>query len=233
MASLYDKVSALFMGNLHALVDKAIDMNSIPVVKQHIRQLENARNDIASQTAIQTGRVNSLRSEIGRIEQELKVANDNIDLLLGDSDPTNDARAVTIQLRVNGLKQKIAGRTEDLKVAEQTATAMNQALKKIKDRHKTMVDQIASLESLERQAAAKESAAKALKQVGGLANTGDGVSIDNVEQRLRDRSAAADAILNQQLDSIAENSDETEELARAKRDIEDRRNALKGSASAA
>jgi hypothetical protein len=180
------------------------------------------------------GRVNSLRSEIDRANVDLNRANENIDLLLGDDDPTNDARAVTIQLRANALKQKIQARTEDLDVAQKTADGMHKVLAKIRDRHQKMVEQVRSLESLERTTKAKEEAASALKKVGAMAGAGGEVSVDNVEQRLRDRASAADAMLNQSLGDLADESGETEELARARDEIAKRRAALKsGKATAA
>lgn len=95
-----------------------------------------------------------------------------------------------------------------------------------------MVETVRGLEDLERSTKAREQAAGALKKVGALASGGGEVSVDNVEQRLRDRASAADAMLNQSLGDMAGDTDETEELARARDEIAKRRQAIKGSAAA-
>ena len=46
MASLLEKVATLISANLHALVDQALSSNSMAVIDQYIRQVENHLEDL-------------------------------------------------------------------------------------------------------------------------------------------------------------------------------------------
>ena len=53
MASIFSKVRALALGNIHDLLDKAIDLNSPAVVRQYVRDLGEAKEQLADEAAAQ------------------------------------------------------------------------------------------------------------------------------------------------------------------------------------
>lgn len=233
MTSLFSKARVLVLGNLHTLLDATIDLNSIGAVKQSVRDLEQARDTISAQAAIATGRVNTLTSTIASKQKEVAAAQDNIDLLLGDDDASNDAGAVTIQLQVDALNGEILSMQEDLQTAQKTKTDLTDALGKINTKHAQMVSQVKKLESDDSSARASEQAAGALEQVGNLSNFDSSQSIDNMADRIRDRKATADARLEQAFGGITSGTDDSVALAKAKKAIEARKAALGKTAAAA
>lgn len=233
MASLFDKARTLLLGNLHSLLDAVIDLNSIAAVKQHIRDLESARDGISAQAAIATGRCNSIKAEIANMQLEIDEASANIDLLLGDDDPSNDANAVGIQIQADGLNTRMEALKSDLTIAEEMATNMRDALTKIRQRHGEMLSQVKTLEQQEASAAASEQAAGAIEQAGKLSNFDNSASIDNVAQRIRDRKATADARLEQAFGGMSGGTEDSVALAKAKKAIEARKAELSASKAAA
>lgn len=232
MTSLFSKARVLVLGNLHTLLDAAIDLNSIAAVKQHIRDLESARDGISSQAAVSKGRVNSITADIKNLEKEIAEAQDNIDLLLGDDDPDNDANAVTIQMMADGLTTRVEALQSELATATETASKMDEALQKIRQKHAEMVSQVKTLEQMDASAKASEQAASAIEAAGKISNFDSSASIDNIQQRVRDRKATADAKLEQAFGGIDSTTDDSVALAKAKQAIAARKAALGKSAAA-
>ena len=57
MASLIEKVNTLISANLHYLVDQALKSNSIAVIQQYIREVENNLQDLSEATITVGGQV--------------------------------------------------------------------------------------------------------------------------------------------------------------------------------
>lgn len=233
MTSLFSKARVLVLGNLHTLLDAAIDLNSIAAVKQHIRDLESARDGISYQAAAAKGRVTSVTDDIKNFEKEIAEAQGNIDLLLGDDNPDNDVNAVTIQMMVDSLASRVETLKGELETVSETASKMDEALQKIRQKHAEMVGQVRTLEAQDASAKASEQAADAIKAAGKISNFDSSSSIDNIQQRIRDRKATADAQLDQAFGDFGDSSSDSVALAKAKQTIEARKAALGKSAAAA
>ena len=61
MASLLEKVQTLIAANLHALVDESLKKNSLAVIDQYIRQVEDNLEDLEDAAATIGGEVKTLR----------------------------------------------------------------------------------------------------------------------------------------------------------------------------
>jgi phage shock protein A len=226
MSSLFSKARVFVLGNLHELMDAAIDLNSVASVKQYIRDLESARDGIRIQAATATGRVTTLTANIANLQKEIDENTSNIDLLLGDDDPSNDSNAVTIQLTVDNLKSRLESNQTDLATAQQMANSMNDAVQKIVTKHGQMASQLRTLEQQAASADANEQAANAMEAVASLSNIDSSSTIDNVSERIQARAATAKARLDQAFGSVSSGADDSVALAKAKKAIEDRKAAL-------
>ena len=51
MASLFEKVSVLISANMHAMVDQALRSNSLAVIDQYVRQVEQNLEDLEDAAA--------------------------------------------------------------------------------------------------------------------------------------------------------------------------------------
>ena len=60
MASLLEKTQTLIQANLHDMVDRALEANSVAVMKQYIRDAENNLDELENATATVGGEVKTL-----------------------------------------------------------------------------------------------------------------------------------------------------------------------------
>src|ERR1043166_1312338 len=152
MESLTSKLRTVVLGNLHSLLDAAVDLNSIAAVKQHVRDLEAALSRIQEQAAMAHGDVTGIKRRIAELNSKVAELDANIDLALGQK---SDDLAERLQVRQNQMKKDLEARTAELATAEQTDAALSDAVRKLDARHREMVDRVHHLEDLDRAAKAK------------------------------------------------------------------------------
>src|SRR5262249_45902322 len=112
MASLLDKVTTLISANLHALVDQALKANSLAVIDEYIRQVENNLADLEDAAATVGGEVKSIKRRLDDHQhkyEELDRAT-NAFLLEG-----NEAAAVAAQSRLNSVSRLVETYQEQVK----------------------------------------------------------------------------------------------------------------------
>ena len=104
MASLLEKVSTLISANLHYMVDQALKTNSLAVIDQYIRQVENNLADLEDAAATVGGEVKSLKRKLADYEQKLQEQDRAIDAFLVEG---NEAAAVAVQSKLNSTKRLV------------------------------------------------------------------------------------------------------------------------------
>ncbi|HTM68483.1 MAG TPA: PspA/IM30 family protein [Candidatus Binatia bacterium] len=191
MASIWQKIRTLTLGNLHELLDAAIDLNSVAACKQYVRDLEEAKDKMRDEAAAARGRLGQSQAAVATLEHQIETDTEGAQLLLDDGDDSNDGDAQKLMEGVVQKQELLETKKAQLATDKQVADALGDAVRKITSKHAEMVNNVRRLESLEQQTKAQEQATAALKQAGKIANSTDGVSVDNVEQRLRDRAAAS------------------------------------------
>lgn len=219
MTTVGEKVRTLVLSNLHELLDKTIDLNSTGAIKQHIRDLETARDKITDEAAIAKGRLLTLQSEIRDLDVQVGTTNENIELFINDADPSNDRLAETLEARLIGFEKKLADKKDALAAETTTSAALEDASNRLRAKHAEMVDTLRKLESIERTTRAKETAAAALRQAS---KTGE-VSVDNVTQRLKERETVANARFERALGDMADKVDADVVAEQARKRIAARR----------
>lgn len=228
MATVFQKLRTLTLSNIHGLLDKAIDLNSVEAIKQHVRDLEAASESIADEAAVAKGGVQSKHKQITELTTQIKTTNENIDLILSDADPSNDNLAEPLEARLIGFEESLKVKQVELEEAEKLAADLSDAATKIEAKHQEMLSSLRRLEAMDHSTKAKEKAASAIKQAGELAAGAD--SVDNVTQRLEERDTVASARLERALGSMSNSVDMGVIGAQAKDRIAARRAKLSGGA---
>jgi len=228
MASLLNKIRTFTLSNLHTLLDKAIDLNSTGAIKQHIRDLEEAKESIADEAAIAKGRVTSADKEIHGLAARIQTTNENIDAILNDGDPSNDHLAVPLDVKLQGYEADLKGRQGEMDVMKQTAEALAQAASKLDAKHAEMMQNLRRLEQIERTTQAKEKAAAALNAAGKLAAGAGEVSVDNIQRRLQEKSDVADARFDRAMGEMNKQDEGDVAAVLAKKRLAERRAKLDG-----
>ncbi|OQY21440.1 MAG: hypothetical protein B6I34_07290 [Anaerolineaceae bacterium 4572_32.1] len=102
MASLLKKIDTLIKANLHALVDKALQSNSLAVVDQYIRQVEDNLEDLEDAAATVGGQVKTLKRKMDEFESKAAELDRNIDLFLKQG---KEELAMATQSKLNSTQR--------------------------------------------------------------------------------------------------------------------------------
>jgi phage shock protein A len=193
MAGLFQKARIAALSAAHTLMDKVVDLNSIGAVKQYVRDLENALEDLEDASAAAAGHVRTVQRDADQIQYQIKELNQNIDFILSDNKPDNDVLAAPLEARLIGLEQRMSTKAEEISTGQKTSQALLEAVSTLRTRYQNMVEQVIRLEAMDKATKAKESAVEAIRQAGQIASAGADVSIDAVADRIQRRADVADA----------------------------------------
>jgi len=170
MATLLEKVSTLISANLHSLVDKALKSNSVAVIDQYIRQVEDSLEDLEDAAATIGGEVKSLKRKLGDHEQKADELDRAINAFLVEG---NETAAVGVQSKLNSTQRLIETYREQATRQEGEYQKLLDAKVKLEARLATMKQQREELQSLLELAKSKEISVKAMKGLDDLMGSGD------------------------------------------------------------
>lgn len=222
MASLLDKVSTLISANLHALVDQALKSNSLAVIDEYIRQVENNLADLEDAAATVGGEVKSIKRRLADHEQKQTELDRGIDAFLMEG---NEAAAVAAQSRLNSVSRLVETYKEQVQRQEQEFRKLLDAKVKLEARLETMKQEREDLQALLELAKSKEVTVKAMKSLDDLMGTGDsdirGIA-QSIYARLDKATTASEmraASLDEQMDQVLERSALNAQLAARKQKL--------------
>src|SRR5215475_15062025 len=228
MAGLLEKVRIGFLAQAHSVLDKFIDLNSPQAVKEYIRELEDSIQSIENDAAEAAGHVTTTDREIHRLSGQIESYDHAIDAILSSNDPSANDKARELQVKLNGFKQQFDAKQTELATAKETAEAITHSLSALRSKHQSMVQQLSTLESMDRAAKDKERAAKALQQAAKITSMGSDVSVDDLASRIQARHDVADEKLKRALANVDDTLEKDVALTQADADIAARRARLTG-----
>jgi phage shock protein A len=202
MSGLLQKTSDLVLGNLHSLLDAAIDLNSIPVCEQQIRRLNDKCADVRRSASAARADVAMAQSALAGLEHQIEENTANAQLLLDDGDPSNDGDAQTLMEQVVTLTEQLDEKKADLEQAQKVCTGLETASKRLSAKATELTANVNKLKSAERRAKSNAGAASALRDAGEMLSSG-GPNLDNVAARIARKDAVASQELTDALASTA------------------------------
>jgi phage shock protein A len=223
MASLFQKARIAALAAAHSLMDRVVDLNSIGAVKQYVRDLENALEDLEDASAAAAGHVRTVQRDADQVRSQIRELNQNIDFVLSDNKPENDYLATPMEARLIGLEQRATTQDEEIGTGQKTAQALNEAVSTLRTRYQNMVQQVQRLEAMDKATRAKESAVDAIRQAGQIASAGSDVSIDAVADRIQRRADVADARFDRALGEMNGEVEKDVVIAQAQARLEQRK----------
>lgn len=228
MASLLEKVRIGFLAQAHSVLDKLIDLNSPQAVREYIRELESSIEGIENDAAEAAGHVTTTDREIHRLMGQVDSYDHAIDAILTGTDPSANDKARELQVKLNGLKQQLEAKQTELAAAKETADAISHSLSALRSKHASMVQQLSTLDSMDKAAKDKERAAQALQQAARISNIGSDISVDDLASRIQARHDVADEKLKRALASVDDTLGKDVALTQADADLAARRARLSG-----
>ena len=219
MATLLEKVSTLISANLHSLVDQALKTNSLAVVDQYIRQVEDQLENLADAAATVGGEIKSIKRKLDEHEGKAAELDKAVDAFLTEG---NESAAVATQSRLNSTNQLIETyKTQASRIDEEYKKLLD-AKVKLEARLATMKQQRIELQSLLELAKSKEIVVKSIKGLDDLMGSGDSdVSrlAQGIYQRLDKATAAVElrsASLDEQINRVLDSDQVNAQLAERK-----------------
>jgi len=221
MASLLEKVQTLIAANLHALVDSALKANSIAVVDQYIRQIEDNLEDLEDAIATVGGQVKTLRRKHTELSERGQKLDRDIDVLLTEG---KEELAVAAQSKLNSTHRLVASYAEQLTRQEREYDSLQDARLKLEAKLTTVKQEREELQALLDLARSKEITVRAIESLDDLAGVGD-TDVARIAESIRerlDRAAARTEMLagrlEVQMDEVLERREiDTQLLERKER----------------
>ena len=220
MASLLDKVATLIKANLHYLVDQALKQNSLAVIDQYIREVEDNLDKLEDAAATVGGQVKTLKRKFDEFQAKAEELDHNIDILLQEG---REELAVAAQSKLNSTQRLADEYREQHERQKAEYEKLLDAKLKLEAKLTTIKQEREELQALLDLARAKELTAKAISSLDDLVGAGDddiGRIAESIRTRL-DKAAArgemAATRLDAQMDEVLERATIDAQLAERKK----------------
>jgi phage shock protein A len=219
MASLLEKVQTLISANLHWMVDQALKQNSVAVIEQYIRQVEDNLDDLEEAVATVGGQVRTLRRQHDESRAKADELDRNIDIFLREG---RDDLAMAAQSKLNSTQRLVSTYGQQLEQMQREYQSLMDARLKLEAKLTTIKQEREELQALLELAKSKEITAKTIKSLDDLAGVGDADVAriaDSIRARLDRASAESEmraASLDKQMDDVLERGELDAQLAARK-----------------
>ena len=207
MASLLEKVQTLISANLHWMVDQALKSNSIAVISQYIREVEDNLEDLENAVATVGGQVKTLKRQHDDSQAKADELDRNIDLFLKEG---REDLAMAAQSKLNSTQRLVTTYSTQLEQMQREYQSLMDARLKLEAKLTTIKQEKEELQALLDLAKSKEIAAKTMKSLDDLAGVGD-ADVARIAESIRgrlDRASAESemraATLDKQMDDVLE-----------------------------
>ena len=214
MASLLEKTQTLVSANLHEMVDRALEANSVAVLKQYTRDAERNLDDLEEAAATVGGEVKTLERKYNEYKKRADQLDRNVDTLIMQG-KTDLARAAQVELNTTRRLQEQYH--EQWVRQEREYEALLNARLKLQAKLTTIKQEQRELEALMELAKSKEATVKAIKSLDDLVGAGDS-DIARIGESIRGRLDRASAYSEMYADRLDSQMDEA--LGRAEIDIQ-------------
>jgi phage shock protein A len=219
MANLLEKVQTLISANLHAMVDAALRANSLAVLDQYVREVEDNLEDLEDATATIGGEVKTVRRKRADQMQKAAELDRNIDIFLREG---KEDLALAAQSRLNSVTRLVKEYDEMLEHQEAELQSLQDARLKLEAKLTEVKQEREELQVLLDLARSKELTAKAIKSLDDLMGAGDddvARVAEGIRARLDKASARSEMLagsLDAQMDQVLEKSTLEAQLAERK-----------------
>ncbi len=220
--SFFQKIETLIKANLHAMVDKALDENSVAVLDEYIRQAENNLDELEDALITIKGQVKTLKRKYETIRAEAEALDQDIDRLLklGKED-----LAVSAQSQYNSKMDLADEYRQQFVRQKEEAEKLAGARLKLESRLRTIRQEREHVLGLLELAKTKEIAAKSMKSLDALDGVGDS-DIARITDKIRSRIDRADAEMEMRTESLSTQMDDVLGRERLVSQLEERRRRL-------
>ncbi len=222
MASLFEKINTLVNANLHAIVDRALESNSVQVMDEYIRQVERNLEALEDSAATVGGTVKTLKRKYEEFAASAEKLDRDIDTLIVKG---KDDLAAAAQAELNTKQQLAQEYYEQWQDQEGQYQKMLEMRLKLESKLTTVKQEREHLRALIELAEAKKVTLKTVKSLDQLASTGD-EQINSLAERIRGNIDREDARLDMATAKLSDQIDEAVRGGEVERQLDERRRRL-------
>jgi len=222
MASLLEKVQTLIAANLHALIDEALKKNSLAVIDQYIRQVENNLEDLEDAAATIGGEVKTLKRKFDDFHAKANELDRNIDLMLKEG---KEELAVAAQSKLNSTTRLAETYKGQYERQQSEYQKLLDAKLKLEAKLTTVKQEREEMQALLDLAKSKEVTVKTMQSLDNLMGSGDqdvARMAESIRARLDKAQARSDmqaSRLDAQMDELLERNTLETQLAERKKKL--------------
>jgi phage shock protein A len=222
MASLLQKINTLISANVHALVDSALEANSVKVMDEYIRQAERNLDAVEDAAATVGGTVKTLKRKYEEFAAAAEKLDRDIDTLLlrGKTD-----LAAAAQAELNQKQQLAQEYYEQWQTQEREYRRMLDAKLKLEAKLTTIKQEREHLKALIELVEAKETTTRTIKSLDDIAGAGD-EDVRRLGEQIRARLDREEARLEMASTSVRDQIDEAIGTSEIELQLEERRQRL-------
>jgi phage shock protein A len=224
MPSLLEKINTLISANMHALVDRALEGNSVQVMDEYIRQVERNLEALEDSAATVGGTVRTLKRKYEEFANQVEKLDRDIDTLILKG--KNDLAAAA-QAELNTKQELSQEYYEQWQSQEKQYRTMLEMRLKLEARLTTIKQERERLIALIELAETKKVMTKTVKSLDALANSND-AEINSLTDQIRSRLDREDARLEMASQNLREEIEQAVGGGEVELQLEERRRRLLG-----
>ncbi len=226
--SILDKINTLISANMHAMVDAALQANSVKVMDEYVRQAEKNLENLEDATVTVGGSVKTLKRKYEEISATAEKLDRDIDTLLtrGKAD-----LAAAAQADLNTKQQLAQEYYEQWQQQQAEYQKMLDAKIKLEAKLTTIKQEREHLQALMELAEAKSATVKTIRSLNDLAGVGDD-DVRRIGDAIRARLDREDAELEMSSSRLQGQMDDVLEKGTIDAQLEERKKRLGLSGSA-
>ncbi len=222
MASLLQKINTLISANLHGIVDRALEGNSLTVMDQYIRDVERNLEALEDSAATVGGTVRTLKRKYEEFANQAEKLDRDIDSLILKG---KDDLAAAAQAELNTKQELAQDYYEQWQAQQKQYQQMLDMRVKLESRMTTIKQERERLRSLLELMESKKQMTKTIKKIDKIADVDD-AEISSLAEQIRQRIDTEDA--RQEIASmrLAEDIDNAVGTNEVEMQLEERRRRL-------
>ena len=224
MPSILQKVRTLFSANLHGMIDRALETNSLEVMDEYIRQVERNLDALEDSAATVGGSVRTLKRKYEEFSNQTDKLDRDIDTLIlrGKND-----LAAAAQAEMNTKQELAQEYYEQWQAQQEQYQGMLNMRMKLEGRLNTIKQEREKMRSLLELAETKKVMTKTLRSMDKLDTSGDqeiDSLLDSIYAQIDQEDARADMASRKLSDQI----EDTVGIGQIELQLEERRQRLLG-----
>jgi phage shock protein A len=222
--SFFDKLNTLISANLHGLVDRALESNSVKVMDEYIRQVERNLEALEDSAATVGGTVRTLKRKYEEFAGQAEKLDRDIDTLIIKG--KNDLAAAA-QAELNTKQQLAQEYYEQWQTQEAQYQQMLNMRLKLEAKLTSVKQEREQVRALMELAEAKKQTLKTVKSLDDITKMGDS-DVNRIAEQIRARIDQEDARLEMATMSMSDEIDNAVEGGEIESQLEERRRRLLG-----